>query len=48
MKYESKQDLVTMRIPRHIREELKKLSKSQMRTMVSQLEYMIKKETKNG
>jgi len=43
MKYGRKQDLVTMRIPRHIRDSLKGLADKEMRTMVAQLEYLIEK-----
>lgn len=48
MNYERKQDLVTMRIPRELRDKLKQLSESEMRTMVAQLAYMVSKESNNG
>ena len=47
-KYERKQDLVTMRIPRHIRDMLKKLAEEETRSMVGQLEYILKRELANG
>jgi hypothetical protein len=48
MEYESKQDLVTVRIPREVRDDLKKLAKNQSRSMVKQIEYMVKKELSRG
>ena len=41
MTLKSTQDLVTMRIPRDLRDALKELAKKQQRTMVSQIRYMI-------
>lgn len=40
--YKRKQDLVTLRIEREIREALKELALKEDRTMASQLKYMIK------
>jgi len=40
----SKQELVTMRIEKHIRDTLKALAKKEHRTMVAQLEFMMAKE----
>jgi len=48
MEYESKQDLVTVRIPREVRDDLKELAKNQSRSMVKQIEYMVKKELLRG
>ncbi len=48
MEYESKQDLVTVRIPRKVRDDLKELAKNQSRSMVKQIEYMVKKELSRG
>jgi len=48
MKYKGKQDLVTIRIPREVREGLKELAENQSRSMVKQIEYMVKKELLRG
>lgn len=48
MLFESKQDLVTIRVPREVRDALKKLSKNENRSMVKQIEYMVKKELSRG
>ncbi len=46
--YERKQDLVTMRIPREIRDNLKVLAKKETRSMVGQLAYMLTQQGVNN
>ena len=38
------QDLVTMKLPRHVRDTLKELAAKQHRSMVKQIEFMINEE----
>lgn len=42
MGYEYKQKLATMKVPVEIRDALKEIAKRETRSMVGQLEYMIK------
>ena len=42
------QTLVTMRIPKEVRDALKELAKKEQRSMVGQLTYMVEKANSNG
>jgi len=46
--FKRNQDLVTVKIPREVRDVLKELAARESRSMVKQIEYMVSKEKRLG